>query len=63
MRSGACWTISLHFSAVLCRKVIGIQFEVTENNTDCGLGLEVAVERSSFGVINLTCGARGGAVG
>jgi len=61
VRSGAFWTISLHFSAVLCQKVIENQFDVTENKTDCELGIEVAVEGSSSGVINLTCGARGGA--
>jgi thiamine pyrophosphokinase len=63
VRSGAFWTIPLHFYAVLCRKVIEIQFDVTENKTDCELGIEVAVEGSNTGVINLTCGARGGAFG
>ena len=57
VRSGAFWTISLHFSAVLCRKVIESHFDVTENKTDCELGIEVTVETSSSGVIGLTCGA------
>ena len=45
------------------RKVIGIQFDVTESETDCEIGIVAAVEGSSFGMINLTCGARGSAVG
>jgi len=53
----------LYFSAVLRRKVIEIQFDVTENKIHCELGIEVAVEASSSGVINVTFGARGGAFG
>ena len=52
VRSGAFWAISLHFSVVLCRKAIEIQFDVTENKNDCELGIEVAVEGSSSDVIN-----------
>jgi hypothetical protein len=55
-----------HLTAFFCSLVLEIienQFDVTENKTDCELGIEVAVEGSSSGVINLTCAARGGAFG